>query len=129
MKQTKRLWAALLALVLLAGCGYQRTEPLPYPEPAASEPGKTIAYVPLDDRPDNVERVEYLAESLGYALVMPEKVLYRTALASRKTLTLSSGGSLGPCSLGSLSRKRRGATAIFFPWTRCTPGDWWPPAP
>ena len=80
MKQTKRLWAALLALVLLAGCGYQRTEPLPYPEPAASEPGKTIAYVPLDDRPDNVERVEYLAESLGYALVMPEKVLDRTAL-------------------------------------------------
>lgn len=80
MKQAKRLWAALLALVLLAGCGGQRTEPLPYPEPAASEPGKAIAYVPLDDRPDNVERVEYLAESLGYALAMPEKVLYRTAL-------------------------------------------------
>lgn len=80
MKHAKRLWAALLALVLLAGCGYPRTEPLPYPEPAASEPGKTIAYVPLDDRPDNVERVEYLAESLGYALAMPEKVLYRTAL-------------------------------------------------
>lgn len=80
MRHAKRLWAALLALVLLAGCGGQRTEPLPYPEPAASEPGKTIAYVPLDDRPDNVERVEYLAESLGYALAMPEKVLYRTAL-------------------------------------------------
>lgn len=80
MRQAKRLWAALLALVLLAGCGGQRTEPLPYPEPAGSGPGKTIAYVPLDDRPDNVERVEYLAESLGYALAMPEKVLYRTAL-------------------------------------------------
>ena len=80
MKRVKRLWAALLALALLAGCGHQRTEPLPYPEPAASEPGKTIAYVPLDDRPDNVERVAYLAESLGYALAMPEKVLYRTAL-------------------------------------------------
>ncbi len=78
MKRIKRLWAAVLALVLLAGCG--RTEPLPYPEPAASEPGKTVAYVPLDDRPDNVERVVYLAESLGYALAMPEKVLYRTAL-------------------------------------------------
>ena len=78
MKRMKRLWAAVLALVLLAGCG--RTEPLPYPEPAASEPGKTVAYVPLDDRPDNVERVVYLAESLGYALAMPEKVLYRTAL-------------------------------------------------
>ena len=80
MKRVKRLWAAVLALVLLAGCAPGRTEPLPYPEPAASEPGKTIAYVPLDDRPDNVERVVYLAESLGYALAMPEKVLYRTAL-------------------------------------------------
>lgn len=80
MRQVKRLWAALLALAVLTGCGYQRTEPLPYPEPAAAEPGKTIAYVPLDDRPDNVERVEYLAESLGYALAMPERVLYRTAL-------------------------------------------------
>ena len=80
MKQVKRLFAAALALVLLTGCGYQRTEPLPYPEPAASDPGKTIACVPLDDRPDNVERVVYLAESLGYSLAMPEKVLYRTAL-------------------------------------------------
>ncbi|MCI8841501.1 MAG: DUF4127 family protein [Oscillibacter sp.] len=80
MKRVKRLLAAVLALVLLAGCAPGRTEPLPYPEPAASEPGKTIAYVPLDDRPDNVERVVYLAESLGYALAMPEKVLYRTAL-------------------------------------------------
>ena len=80
MKRVKRLWAAVLALVLLAGCAPGRTEPLPYPEPAAAEPGKTIAYVPLDDRPDNVERVVYLAESLGYALAMPEKVLYRTAL-------------------------------------------------
>ena len=80
MKRVKRLWAAVLALVLLAGCAPGRTEPLPYPEPAASDPGKTIACVPLDDRPDNVERVVYLAESLGYALAMPEKVLYRTAL-------------------------------------------------
>ena len=80
MKRMKRLWAAVLALVLLAGCAPGRTEPLPYPEPAASEPGKTIAYVPLDDRPDNVERVVYLAESLGYALEMPDRDLYRTAL-------------------------------------------------
>ncbi len=80
MKQSRRVWAALLALLLLAGCGYQRTEPLPYPEPAAAEPGKTVAYVPLDDRPDNVERVIYLAESLGYALEMPEAELYRTRL-------------------------------------------------
>ncbi len=80
MKRATRLRAVLLALVLLTGCGYQRTEPLPYPEPAASEPGKTVAYVPLDDRPDNVERVVYLTESLGYALATPDRDLYRTAL-------------------------------------------------
>ena len=74
----KRILAAALACLLLAGCGVQRTEPLAAEEPAAA--GAEIAYVPLDDRPDNVERVEYLADSLGYQLVMPEKALYRTAL-------------------------------------------------
>lgn len=83
MKRMKRACTALLALLTLAGCGYQRTEPLPYPEPAASEPDKTIAYVPLDDRPDNVDRVVYLAESMGYALEMPDRDLYRTALDSQ----------------------------------------------
>ena len=73
----KRILAAALACLLLAGCGVQRTEP-EAEEPAAG--GAEIAYVPLDDRPDNVERVVYLAESLGYRLVMPEEVLYRTAL-------------------------------------------------
>ena len=73
----KRIWTAVLACLLLAGCGIQRTEPLAA-EPAAS--GTEIAYVPLDDRPDNVERVVYLAESLGYQLVMPEETLYRTVL-------------------------------------------------
>jgi hypothetical protein len=36
--------------------------------------------VPLDDRPDNVERVDYLARSLGYTLEMPESGLYATKL-------------------------------------------------
>ena len=74
----KRILAAALACLLLAGCGAQRTEPLAAEEPAAA--GAEVAYVPLDDRPDNVERVVYLAESLGYQLVMPEEALYRTAL-------------------------------------------------
>ena len=74
----KRVLAAVLACLLLAGCGVRRTEPLVAEEPAAG--GAEIAYVPLDDRPDNVERVIYLADSLGYQLVMPEEVLYRTAL-------------------------------------------------
>ncbi len=79
MKNKSRLLAAALACVLgLTGCGPRRTEP--GPEPAGPEAAETVAYVPLDDRPDNVERVEYLAESLGYALAMPERDWYRTAL-------------------------------------------------
>lgn len=67
----------MLACLLLAGCGAERTAPVDE-EPAAE--GKTIAYVPLDDRPDNVERVAYLAESLGYTLALPEADLYSTKL-------------------------------------------------
>ena len=73
----KRILAAALACTLLAGCGHKRTEPQPA-EPAAE--GSVIAYVPLDDRPDNVGRVVYLAESLGYVLEMPEADDYRTRL-------------------------------------------------
>ena len=73
----KRFLAAALACALLAGCGAQRTEPAEE-EPTAE--GEVIAYVPLDDRPDNEERVIYLAESLGYTLEMPERDLYHTAL-------------------------------------------------
>jgi len=73
----KRGLAAALACAMLAGCGAQRTEPVAE-EPAAE--GEIIAYVPLDDRPDNEERVIYLAESLGYTLAMPERDLYHTAL-------------------------------------------------
>ena len=74
---------ALLPLLTLTGCGAVRTEPRPVEsEPVSGESasGEAVAYVPLDDRPDNVERVVYLAESLGYALTMPDRDLYRTAL-------------------------------------------------
>ncbi len=74
----KRVLAVALACFLLAGCGPVRTEPLDQEVAQADAP--EIAYVPLDDRPDNVERVVYLAESLGYALAMPEADDYRTAL-------------------------------------------------
>lgn len=39
-----------------------------------------IAYIPLDNRPVNKERVEYLAASAGFTLLIPEESLYRTAL-------------------------------------------------
>lgn len=40
----------------------------------------TVAYIPLDNRPVNKDRVEYLAQSVGIKLLMPEEHLYRTAL-------------------------------------------------
>ena len=73
----KRLLAAALACVLLSGCGETAGTPV-FSEAQTEE--KVIAYVPLDDRPDNVERVEYLAESLGYTLEMPELDRHRTRL-------------------------------------------------
>lgn len=78
----RRVLAAVLACLLLVGCGPARTEPMTE-EPAAE--GMSIAYVPLDDRPDNEERVIYLAESLGYTLEMPERDLYHTCLDGQPT--------------------------------------------
>lgn len=72
----KQILAVVLACVLLAGCGRQAATPAE--ETPADQP--VVAYVPLDDRPDNVERVVYLAESVGYTLAMPEADLYRTRL-------------------------------------------------
>ena len=39
-----------------------------------------IAYVPLDDRTDNMEDVVYVAEASGYRVVMPEGDIYCTKL-------------------------------------------------
>ena len=74
----KRSLALVLACLLLAGCGPVRTEPLNQESAPADEPG--VAYVPLDDRPDNEERVVYLADSLGYELLLPERDDYQTRL-------------------------------------------------
>ncbi len=41
--------------------------------------GTKVAYIPLDNRPVNVERVQYLAEASGFDLIMPEEDMYRTA--------------------------------------------------
>lgn len=76
--RTHRVLALVLACLMLTGCGPRRTEPLDQESAQADAP--EIAYVPLDDRPDNVERVVYLAESLGYRLALPNLPDYHTAL-------------------------------------------------
>lgn len=73
--RVSRLLAASMVLVLLAGltgCGA--------PKPTFPDGPVKLAYVPLDDRPDNVERAEYLAESLDYDLLMPDRDLCATKL-------------------------------------------------
>ena len=74
----KKIVAGVLVCVLLTACGAGTTAPVD--DPVDASPRPVVAYVPLDDRPDNVERVVYLAESVGYALEMPDADLYRTRL-------------------------------------------------
>lgn len=69
--------ALILAASLLSSCG-ARGEPSLQLEPSARS--GDICYVPLDDRPDNLERVEYLANSLGYRLLTPEEDWFATRL-------------------------------------------------
>ena len=71
-----RLTAALLALTLLGGCGAEAGPDLP----EETETVAKVAYVPLDDRPVNLDRVVYLAESLGYEVAVPETDWIHTAL-------------------------------------------------
>lgn len=52
-------------------------------------PAAKVAYIPIDDRPVNVERVVYLAESAEIELLMPGSDLYATHLDSQ---TLNSNG-------------------------------------
>lgn len=40
----------------------------------------TVAYIPLDNRPVNVQRVVYEAESAGFKVIMPDEDLYATRL-------------------------------------------------
>lgn len=42
--------------------------------------GIKVAYIPLDNRPVNKDRIEFIAASAGFELLIPEEALYRTAL-------------------------------------------------
>ena len=46
--------------------------------------GLKIAYIPIDNRPVNYDRVKMLAKSVGIELLMPEEDLFRTALDNMK---------------------------------------------
>ncbi len=73
-KGLTRFALVILALILLGsglyGCFF------------SSAPSHKVAYIPLDNRPVNQERVRYLAKGAGITLLMPDETLYRTALDS-----------------------------------------------
>ena len=77
-----RLSVCLLAVAMLCGCapsGSGADSSAPAAKVRTPDNG-TIAYVPLDDRPVNTDRVVYLANSLGYRVAMPKSSWYHTCL-------------------------------------------------
>lgn len=74
----RKLLSGALALAMLAGCAAPVPDTQKLPDADVEE--TRVAYVPLDDRPVNTDRVEYLAGSLGYELVMPDAEDYCTRL-------------------------------------------------
>lgn len=78
MKKVTRIAAFLMAVLMLSACGVTPTETVKEEHPEENAP--RVALVPLDDRPNNVECMEYLAQSLGYELLMPDADTYATRL-------------------------------------------------
>lgn len=75
----KKILPLLLALtLLLSACGTVRTKP--GTAPTTQDDTAKIAYVPLDDRPNNYECMVYMAQSLDYELLMPEYDDFSTVL-------------------------------------------------
>lgn len=66
-------------VLLLALIAWELAQRRLYPE-RFRDWSRVIAYVPLDDRTDNLEDVVYAAEASGWEIVMPPRDWFRTAL-------------------------------------------------
>ncbi|MEG0999286.1 MAG: DUF4127 family protein [Clostridiales bacterium] len=60
-----------------------------------AETNKKLVYVPLDNRPVHVERVQLLAKSLGYELIIPKEDLFATKLDGQ--ILNANGKQYGDC--------------------------------
>lgn len=81
IKKIVAVGTAILCLVCMTACGEREEE---REQAERYENTATLAYIPIDDRPVNVDRVVYLAESVDYLLAMPESDLYETHLDNQK---------------------------------------------
>ena len=77
--QKKSVRALIISAVFILGMLLQGCVPFSSLLTPPSS-GHKVAYIPLDNRPVNQERVYYLAKSAGIELLMPDEILYRTAL-------------------------------------------------
>lgn len=83
----KRIIAFLLtaAAMLTASCAAAGEASAAYGTPAKqNHNGCKVAYIPLDNRPVNYDRAEFLAQQSGIDLLMPAENLFRTALDNMK---------------------------------------------
>lgn len=78
MRKLRSILSLLLVLLFVCSCGIESSEPVV--ETGQESNLTQIAYVPLDDRPNNSRCMEYMAQSLGYELLMPDADLYATRL-------------------------------------------------
>ena len=82
-KNSKRVLASTVcaAAVICAAVFALSRKSVPKKETLArTHWNRTVAYVPLDDRTDNTDYVEYEAAACGYTLVIPDRDLYSTKL-------------------------------------------------
>lgn len=77
MKKICLLFVLFISFIYIVGC---KNNNILNQSGEIENANKTIAYIPLDDRPVNTSRAIYLAESAGFNLLMPEKDLYQTKL-------------------------------------------------
>lgn len=98
---SKRIFILVFLLLFLCGCmplkAYWPDDSLGWPQTGPEKAPCTplVAYVPLDNRSVNVQRVTYLAESCGYCLALPDGAAYTTLLDGQPLELGSSGAKQG----------------------------------
>ena len=88
---------------------------------AASDQRNAIVYIPLDDRPLSLSRVQQLADSLDLTLILPDQDLFATKLDGQGKMRMEPNTEIGlRCLPGSWSRQRN-MIPLSFLWTSCFP--------
>ena len=79
MKQIRTVLSFILVFAVLTA--FSPAAASVYAENSATDyNGIKVAYIPIDNRPVNLDRAKYLARSVGIDLLMPDEDLFRTAL-------------------------------------------------